>query len=109
MARSPRTWRPGTGHHLISRFVDRDFRIIDETGRNAYLTYAADATTRWDWRILSYALMSSHIHWAALAGLIAPDRFFRSVHTRYGQYHHRRYGSLGPVFADRPKSHEIAE
>ncbi len=107
MARWPRLWRPGNGVHFISRFVDRKFCLLDDEDRDAYLTHIRLAHTRWDWRWLSYALMSSHVHHGILAGIQPPDRFFRSVHTRMAIRYHRRYGTLGPVLADRPKSYDV--
>jgi hypothetical protein len=67
------------------------------------------AAHRWDWRWLSWALMSSHVHHGLLAGEDDPDRFFRSAHTRYAQaFHaHRADETLGPVFADRPALYAV--
>ena len=102
MPRRRRIWRPNTPIHLISRFVDREFRMVDDTDRVAFLRFASDAMARWDWEPVSYALMSSHVHWALIAGTADPQGFFRSVHTRFAQHYHRRHGGLGPVLADRP-------
>jgi len=106
MSRRARCWRPGTGQHLISRFVDRQFRILDEADRAAYLHFYGEAQSRWDWRPLAYVLMNSHVHHAALAGKKPLDRVFRSVHTRYAGHCRVRYGTVGPVFASRPKNYE---
>lgn len=75
-----------------------------------FLESIARADDRWDWRWLSWALMSSHLHYGMLAGLTDPDRFFRSTHTRYAQRFHLRAGreTLGPIFADRPAIHPLA-
>lgn len=107
MSRKPRRFRPSTFQHIISRFLDRDFKLEDQRDRDAYFRYLSDAQKLWDWVMLSFALMSSHVHLGAIAGIIEPDKAFRSTHIRFAQYWHRRYGGLGPVFADRPANHEI--
>lgn len=104
------------GAHTICRFVDRRFFLVDDEDRRALLYAIGGAHARWDWVWLSYAAMSSHVHYGHVAGVIDPDRFFRSAHTRFAKrYHHRRetQQTLGPVFADRPwidpvRDHELS-
>jgi REP element-mobilizing transposase RayT len=107
--RRRREWIPEIGAHSISRFVDRRFYLVDDVDRAAYLDAIGRADDRWDWRWISFAMMSSHVHHGHIAGAIDPDRFFRSAHTRYAQRFHRRYEpkTLGPVFADRPTIHPV--
>jgi len=104
MPRIRRLWVPQAGAHTISRFVDRRFCLVDDEDRRSLLDAIGRANGRWDWLWLSYAMMSSHVHYGHIAGNTDPDRFFRSVHTRFAaRYHRRRKDTLGPVFADRPK------
>ncbi len=109
MARKPRWWLPGRGAHLISRFVDRKFHIADAKDRKAYLDAMSRAQSRWDWRWLSFALMSSHVHHGLAAGTTNPGQFYRSAHTRYAAHFHRRRGEAtsGPVFSSRPKYYPV--
>ncbi|NOY92276.1 MAG: hypothetical protein GXP55_13865 [Deltaproteobacteria bacterium] len=104
MPRKARTWVPGAGAHTICRFIDRRFYLVDDLDRRMLLDAIGRANDRWDWQWLSYAVMSTHMHYGHLAGINAPDRFFRSAHTRFAQrYHHRRDGrTLGHVLANRP-------
>jgi hypothetical protein len=95
----------------VSRFVDRRFHLVDDLDRSMFLASIARADDRWDWQWLSYALMSSHVHYGLLAGASDPDRFFRSTHTRFAQQFHLRRSqqTLGPVFADRPTLHVVKD
>ncbi len=104
MPRRRRHWVPGEGAHIISRFVDRRFFLADDEDRQALLRAIGKAQRRWDWRWLSYGLMSSHVHYGLVPGIRNPDPFFRSTHTRFAQHVHKRTEgrTLGPVFADRP-------
>ena len=87
--------------------MDREFRIATEEDRQAYLDAMSYAAKLWDSRAICYAIMSSHVHHGMLAGMQAPGRFFHSVHQRYAQHFHGKHGSLGPVFASRPKIYEV--
>ncbi|MEQ9648224.1 MAG: hypothetical protein RLO52_22245 [Sandaracinaceae bacterium] len=102
---------PGAGAHTISRFVDRRFHIVDDEDLSSLIDAIERADDRWDWTCLSFAAMSSHIHYGHLAGERDPDPFFRSVNTRFAVRYHRRPGreTLGPVFAGRPVIHAVKE
>jgi len=105
--RKRRHWIPGEGAHIISQFVDRRFFLADDPDRYSLKNAISKAQRRWDWRFLSYALMSSHVHYGVVAGSRNPDPFFRSTHTRFAQHCHKRSEgrTRGPVFADRPTIH----
>lgn len=107
MARKPRIWIPNEPYHLISRFVDREYRLLDAADREALERHITRANRRWDWRFLCYAWMSSHIHTGFISGYASPGRFFHSMNTRFAGYHNKRYGSIGPVFAGRPKQYRV--
>lgn len=109
MPRQRRTWVPNAGAHTISRFVDRRYYLIDRHDRRLLLDSIERADDRWDWRWLSYAAMSTHLHYGHIAGEVEPDRFFRSAHTRFALRYHRRETreTLGHVFAARPTTYAI--
>ena len=109
MPRHCRSWVEAIGAHIISRFVDREFRLADAEDRAAFMRAIAGAHERWDWLWLSYALMSSHVHYGLIAGARDPSHFFRAAHTRFANYYHDLSDrqTLGPVFADRPKLYPV--
>ena len=88
--------------HVISRFCNGEFRLADDGARNAYLKRASVAFAKSDWRALSYALMSSHVHWAFLSGRAPLSRIFQSLNTSTGLWLNKRQARSGPVFAQRP-------
>lgn len=94
---------PGVVHHLIWRFVDRGWYFSSEVERARYLAWLGPALAESDWRCLSYALMSSHIHLAVVAGDMHLAEWSRRVNGPFAQWMNRRYERLGPLFADRPK------
>ena len=68
MSRTRRLYAPNELHHLISRIVNREFRIAGHEERTEYLRRAETALRRMDGGPLGFALMSNHTHWAFLAG-----------------------------------------
>ena len=109
MARRRRHWTPGKGHHFISRFVDRKYHLLSGDDRKKYLSAYDLAQSRWDWQTLSYALMSSHVHFGLLGGMQPLENVFRSVHTKAAWRFHRGRGTLGTVLADRPKLYAVPD
>ncbi len=90
-------------HHLIWRFVDREWFFKFEAERARYLSLLGRALEDSDWRCVAYALMSNHIHIAAIAGHEPLARWSRRVNTPFANWMNQRRGRLGPLFADRPR------
>jgi hypothetical protein len=109
MPRIRRVWVPGAPTHIISRFIDRRFYLASDSQRAHLLWAMGRAHERWDWKWLSYGLMSSHLHYGLIAGRWKPEHFFRSVHTSFALGFHlcTAGATLGHVFADRPAIHSL--
>lgn len=102
MPRYARDCPPGSVQHIIARFINREFRLIGESERTDYLARYARIQAASDWLPLGYALMSSHVHWAVIAGPNPPERWLKPLHTGVAAALNRAQGRLGPVFAGRP-------
>jgi REP element-mobilizing transposase RayT len=98
----------GIVHHVISRFVDREWFIRDDEERAVYLKLFGRALAKTDWRCLAYCVMSNHIHLAMLPGERPLESWAKPVNSRFARWMNQRHGRLGPIFADRPRSHAIA-
>jgi hypothetical protein len=81
--------------------VNREFRIVGETERTQYLYRLRKALGRTDWRLVSYAVMSNHLHLALLAGNATAARLIQSANGSYAIWLNKTQGRLGPVFAER--------
>ena len=66
--RTARATPEGEVHHVISRFVDGRFFLTTDSERAHYLRLLGKALQKSDWTCLAYAVMSSHIHLAMIAG-----------------------------------------
>lgn len=98
--------RPGTLVHVISRFVNREFRFLHDEERDEYLRLLGMALAKSDWLLIAFVLMSSHIHLAILAGQQPFDHLIRRVHPPFAKWLNARQGRLGPLFASRPRTIE---
>jgi len=104
MPRYRRQIAPGSVQHVISRFVNREFRFDREGARGEYLRRAGLVLGRTDWRALAFALMSSHVHWAMRAGAQPSATVIKPLHVGFATWLNAAERSLGPVFADRHRS-----
>jgi hypothetical protein len=95
---------PGSIQHVISRFIDREFRFDLIGARDNYLARAGKLVARTDWSALAFALMSSHVHWALQAGERPSSAFIKPLHAGFAHWMNRREERLGPVFADRHRT-----
>lgn len=94
--------------HVITRFVDRSWQLVGDEERQQYLFRLAIGITRTGWNLIGYALMSSHVHVLAQASDKPLSAWAKSVHVGMAQWLNRRFGRLGPVFADRPYCELVA-
>jgi putative transposase len=109
MPREPRTIHSGCVYHLISRFVDREWFIQTEQERRDYLHLLGRALTSSDWKCLSYAVMSNHIHLAAVAGNDPLHSWIRRVHAPFADMMNRAYDRIGAMFVRGPKARLVAD
>ena len=108
MPRIRRLIDPGRLIHIISRFVNREYLLQMEEERKEYLTRVGHAFRMSDWRALSFALMSSHTHIAAISGVVPFEDIGRRINSGFAGWYNRRHGRLGPVFASRPATYDVA-
>lgn len=102
---------PGALTHVIVRFVDGRF-VLDDEARFHYLVLLERALRGSDWRLISYALMSSHVHLGCIMGAAELKSWVLSLHLRFAKWINRRSGEhnpkvLGHVIADRPHTNLI--
>src|SRR4029453_10084192 len=99
MPRFARLEAPGAVHHLVSRFVDEEFRLTNAFERDNYLRRVPSALARSDWSLLAYALMSSHLHWGGVAGHLPSASLMKPLHSGFAGWLNEHQSRLGPVFA----------
>lgn len=106
--RQARLHVPGIVQHLIWRFVEHRWFVQTSMERDQYLRWLGRALLESDWKCIAYAVMSNHIHIAAVAGCEPLAAWSRRAHLPFAQWVNETSGRIGPVFADRAKSYAVA-
>ncbi|MCG8419505.1 MAG: hypothetical protein MJE77_16360, partial [Proteobacteria bacterium] len=104
MPRIARQIPQGAVVHIISRFVNRAYRLNTDAQRENYLSRVARVVSHTDWTLLGYALLSTHIHWAAVAGNKPLWQFAKPLHCGFARWLNITDSTFGPVFAERPSA-----
>jgi len=79
--------------------VNREFRLSCADERHEYLRRLSRALETSDWKLLSYALMSSHIHKGYIAGRERFEDLTKRAHSPFALWLNKRQRRLGHVFA----------
>src|SRR4051812_12985770 len=101
MNRYARLDAPGAVVHMVSRFVGREFRLTEPRERAEYLTRAGLALMHSDWTPIAYVLMSTHVHWAMIAGRRPSSAFIQPLHSGFARWLNTEQQRIGPLFAGR--------
>jgi REP element-mobilizing transposase RayT len=88
--------------HIIFRLVDRQHFIEGAIERTKYLELLEQGLQHSDWRCVSFALMSNHIHLGMIPGEMELESWTKRVNSPFARWINIRRDGLGPVFADRP-------
>ncbi len=104
MARFARQTFANSVYHVISRFVNREYRLDSDALRQEYLRRVAQIQPRSSWDVLGYALMSSHIHWLLVCRGAPISRFIQPLHCGFAVWLNRTQRRIGHVFAERPST-----
>jgi hypothetical protein len=86
---------------VISRFVEERWFITTDEQRGHYLRLLGNALEKSDWSCLAYALMSSHIHIAMVAGSKPAESWSRAVNGPFARWFNEMQERIGPMFAGR--------
>ena len=102
MPRKPRFDLPGLPVHVVQRGNNRQPVFFEDADRLAYLTWLAEAATRYRCAVHAYVLMTNHIHLLttpAQAGAVG--RMMQYVGRRYVPYVNRVHGRTGTLWEGR--------
>jgi len=84
MARISRVVAPGYPHHITQRGVRSLDVFQSDNDRDAYLCFLSEETARYDVEILSWCLMTNHVHFVAVPhNDKSLARAFGEAHRRY--------------------------
>lgn len=98
---------PGGVFHVVTRTVGGKYVFEASGAREDYLGRLGEALSKTDAQLLSYCLMSNHVHLVLIHGQAPLEGLFKRVHVGFaGDVHRgagRRRKAQGSVFAQRPR------
>jgi putative transposase len=102
MPRIARPVAPGIPHHVTQRGNRREAVFFTEGDRAAYLACLAEHCRKQAVEVLSYCLMTNHVHLVLVpATADGLEKVFRPLHTHYAQRLNRQRGWSGHVWQGR--------
>jgi REP element-mobilizing transposase RayT len=101
MPRSPRIELADELHHVTAKTPSGRVLFIDDLDRKRYLQLLAREVRDREWSVLTYCLMTNHLH--ALVRTPAPDlgAGFKRIHENFARHLNHRHRMGGHVFGAR--------
>ncbi len=104
MVRKARLDIQGYFYHVIARGQRKNPLFFSAADRTKFLSILKDLIGIFDILIYAFAIMGNHFHLLLYRGETSLGQFLRQLDTRYAMYFNKKYGTVGHVFQDRPKS-----
>lgn len=108
MPRKRREWYPGAQYHIMCRGNHRAEIYRDDEDRQVYLTLLEEARKNNNITLISYCLMSNHVHLQIEAVDNSPGLFMKILNMKYAIYFNKKYNFVGHLFQGRYRS-ELVE
>ena len=104
MARKPRLHYPGALYHVILRGNARQDIFCSDEDRCRFLFLVQEGIERYGHRVLSFCLMTNHVHLAIQVGQIPLSRIMQNLSFRYTRWINQCRNRSGHLFQGRYKA-----
>jgi len=94
-------------YHIMMRGVDKRDIFINEEDYKRFLFYIVKAKKKSNFSLLSYCLMTNHVHLLLKEGNEEIGESIRRISVGYAQYHNTRHNRIGHLFQNRFRSEPI--
>ncbi len=108
MPRKKREWYPGAQYHIMCRGNHRADIYRDDEDRHVYLTILEEERYKHNLIIISYCLMSNHVHLEVEVVDKGPGMFMKMLNMKYAIFFNKKYNYVGHLFQGRYRSELIA-
>ncbi len=109
MPRPPRLEFPAALYHVTARGNERRAIFRDNQDREEYLSRLAFYRLKFRFQMLSYCLMTNHVHLAIRTGQAPLSRIMAGLHSSYAEWFNRRHDRVGHLFQGRYKAFLVQE
>lgn len=107
MPRKARVWYPGAIYHIMCRGNHRHEIFRDNEDREVYLTHLKAAKDKHGCYLLSYCLMTNHVHLQVETTDIPIGKMMKQVNMMYAIFFNKKYHFVGHLFQGRYRSELI--
>jgi len=104
MARKPRLHFPSALYHVILRGNARQDIFFDAEDRCRFFLLVQEGIERYGHRVLSFCLMTNHVHLAIQVGNVPLSRIMQNLSFRYTRWINMRRNRMGHLFQGRYKA-----
>lgn len=101
MPRDKRRWYPGAVYHIVSRGNRKGHLFRDQLDFDFYLDILRKAKAKYEFDLLSYCLMTNHIHLHLKTGEVKIGKLMHYINLFYAKYFNYKYDLIGHVFQGR--------
>lgn len=101
MASKRRVWEPHAIYHVTTRGNRKEEIFRDEQDFRVYLRILEDTIIYYsylNYQILTYCLMSNHVHLLIKTDSEPLKRFMARLNSMYTKYFNKKYGYIGHLF-----------
>jgi REP element-mobilizing transposase RayT len=92
---------PGGYYHLSTRGNNRRAIFADDFDRSTFLSHLGRLAGKYDWRVLSYCLMSNHYHLIVQLGDLGMSDCMCDLNGGYALTYNQRHGRANHLFGRR--------
>jgi putative transposase len=85
-------------HHVFARGNNRELIFVDDGDCQIYLVILRGVVAVYGWRLLTYCLMTNHVHLIVETPYPNLGAGMQRLHGHYGRHFNRRYDHSGHVF-----------
>lgn len=101
MPRKKRVWYPGATYHIVSRGNRKSHLFRDQLDFEFYLDILRKIKAKCGFSLLSYCLMSNHVHLHIKTEKVEVWRLMHQINLFYAKYFNYKYDLVGHVFQGR--------
>lgn len=107
LARKPRVWYPGAIYHIMCRGNHRHEIFRDDEDRHVYLENLLWAKRSYGCHILSYCLMTNHVHVQVETSDYPIWKMMKQLNMMYAIFFNKKYNFVGHLFQGRYRDEVI--
>jgi REP element-mobilizing transposase RayT len=100
---------PNTIYHVIIRGNDRQEIFFSQEYHERFIKILDDASEKFDHRILTYCLMTNHIHLVVAIHKTKLSEVMQNINYRYARWVNKKRSRIGHLFQGRYRAIQVED